>query len=107
MNTARKAAEAERFVDQDLEARGFTVVGSLRHVKGAGDHVAVHPGGVGWLVETKCIGRKSSPFSAFSRDERQEMREALIPLQWKRMLAVVRGSPGRFSLEYIAEADWP
>lgn len=107
MNTARKGAEAERFVHKDMEARGW-LVGSRRHTKGAGDHIAVHPvGGGGWLIETKAVA-KSSPFTAFRREERDAMKATPIPANWTRMLAVVRGSSQKtMQVEYIAESAWP
>jgi hypothetical protein len=108
LNTSRKGAEAERFVHKDMSSRGC-LVGSLRHTKGSGDHIAVWPEtGRGWLLETKAIGRKSSPFTAFARAEREAMKATPVPPRWTRMLAVVRGSkPENMQVEYIAESAWP
>ena len=108
MNTSRKGAEAERFVHKDMAARGW-LVGSLRHTKGSGDHIAVYPAtGRGWLIETKAVGKSSSPFTAFNRAEREAMKKTPIPPGWVRMLAVVRGSSQKnMQVEYIAESAWP
>lgn len=108
MNTSRKGAEAERFVHKDMEAKGW-LVGSRRHSKGAGDHIAVQPQGGGvWLIETKAVGKKSSPFSAFARAEREAMKATPVPPRGVRMLAVVRGSrQDNMEVEYIAESAWP
>ena len=108
MNTTRKGTAAERFVHKDLEAKGF-LVGSRRHTKGSGDHLAVHSVGGGvWLVETKAVAKGRGPFSAFSPAERKAMKETPIPPNGKRMLAVVRGSkPESMTVEYIAESAWP
>jgi hypothetical protein len=107
-NTSRRGNEAERFVCKDLEAKGW-LVGSRRHTKGAGDHLAVHPEGGGvWLVETKAVGPKRSPFTAFCRPEREAMKATPVPPEGKRMLAVVRGSsPRNMQVEYISETAWP
>lgn len=108
MNTSRKGAEAERFVHKDMEARRW-LVGSRRHTKGSGDHIAVQPEtGVGWLIETKAVGKKSSPFTAFGREEREAMKATPVPPGWTRMLAVVRGSSQKtMQVEYISETAWP
>lgn len=85
------------------------IVGSLRHTKGAGDHIAVHPTtGRGWLIETKAAAKKTSAFTAFSREEREAMKATPIPPQWVRMLALVRGSSQKnMEVEYISESAWP
>lgn len=108
MNTSRKGAEAERFVHKDMSAKGC-LVGSLRHTKGSGDHIAIWPEtGIGWLMETKAVGRKSSPFTAFSRAEREAMKATPIPQNWERVLVVVRGSSQKnMEAQYIPESAWP
>lgn len=90
-----------------MSARGW-LVGSLRHTKGSGDHIAVYPTtGVGWLIETKAVPRKGSPYSSFTRPEREAMKATPVPPNWTRMLAVVRGSGKNMEAEYISETAWP
>lgn len=91
-----------------MEARGW-LVGSRRHTKGAGDHIAVQPKtGIGWLIETKAVPRKASPYSSFTRAEREEMKATPVPDKWVRMLAVVRGSRQEsMEVQYISESAWP
>lgn len=103
MNTARKGNTAERFVAKDLESRGF-LVGSRRHVGGAGDHIAVHPGGEVWLVEVKATKER---FSDFRRGDRLAMKETPLPLVSARYLAHVTGSGDNLAVEYVHERDWP
>lgn len=108
MNTSAKGAEAERFVTKDLEAKGW-LVGSRRHTKGSGDHLAVHPEGGGvWLVETKAAARSCSPFTAYSKAEREEMKATPLPPNGVRVLALVRGSRQKnMEATYIPESAWP
>jgi hypothetical protein len=108
LNTSRKGAEAERLVTKDLEAKGF-LVGSRRHTKGSGDHLAVHAEGGGvWLVETKAAARSRGPFTAFSKPEREAMKATQVPENTTRMLALVRGSTQKnMEVEYISESAWP
>lgn len=106
MATVARGNSAECFVREDLERRGF-LVGSRRHIKGAGDDIGVHPGGEVWLVETKALGRKASRFENFRRGDRLAMKETLLPLGASRYLALVRGSGERRTIEYVHERDWP
>lgn len=103
MNTARKGNAAECFVGDDLRGRGFTT-GSRRHIGGAGDWIAIHPGGDVWLVEVKATKTR---FGGFGPADRQAMKEALLPLGGSRYLAHVTGSCGRFKVTYVHERDWP
>lgn len=90
-----------------MSQRGW-LVGSLRHTKGSGDHMAVHPKtGVGWLIETKAVPKKASPYSSFTRAEREDMKATSVPDGWVRMLAVVRGSGKNMQVEYVSESAWP
>jgi Holliday junction resolvase-like predicted endonuclease len=103
MNTSRKGTAAELAVADWLEERGF-LVASRRHIKGAGDLLAVHPGGEVRLVEVK--GCKSL-WSNFTRADRQEMRETMLPLGSSRWAANVNGSGKRRTIRWVAERDWP
>lgn len=100
-NTSRKGNVAELFVKKTLEEEGW-VVGSLRKAKGGGDHLAVHPDGRIWLIETK--GCKADQlWSNFRRDQRQEMRDVILPAGGERFCAHVC----RRKIRWIPEADWP
>jgi len=99
MNTSRKGNAAENFIGKDLVAKGF-IVGSRRHLKGPGDWLAVHPDGRIWLVEAKHC---KNLWENFRRDDRQAMRECLLPPHAERWVANRRGQ----SIEYVPEADWP
>ncbi len=103
MNTARKGNTAERFVSKDLEAKGF-LVGSRRHVGGAGDLIAVHPGGEVRLVEVKATKER---FAGFKPEDREAMKRTLLPLASGRYLAHVTGSGSNLSVAYVHERDWP
>lgn len=103
MNTARRGITAERFVTKDLEEKGFHV-GSRRHIGGAGDLLAVHPGGDIWLLEVKATKGR---FSGFRKGDRMAMKEALLPHHGSRYLAHVTGSGDKLRVEYVPEADWP
>jgi len=107
LKTSRKGAEAERFVHKDLESKGW-LVGSRRHTKGSGDHLAVHPEGGGvWLVETKAAAKNRSAFTAFCKEEREAMKATPVPPNGVRVLALVRGSGKNMQVEYIQESAWP
>jgi hypothetical protein len=99
LNTSRKGSSAELLVRKDKEALGY-LAGSRRHIKGAGDEIYVHPGGDVQLVEVKAC---KNLWSNFTRGDRQEMRETLLPLGGSRWVANVRGK----SIEYVHERDWP
>ena len=106
MNSSRKGSAGECFVRAELEAKG-ALVGSRRHIGGAGDEVAIFPSGETWLVEVKTIGATQSPWKNFTRLDRQEMRDTPLPAGGSRWLAVVRGSGTARRTEWIAERDWP
>jgi Holliday junction resolvase-like predicted endonuclease len=103
VNSAAKGNAAERFVAKDLERRGF-VVASRRHIGGAGDLLAVHPGGVVYLVEVKC---RKHVYDGFRQPDREAMKQTPLPLHGKRFCANVKGSGKNKSIEWFAEADWP
>jgi hypothetical protein len=105
-NTSRKGSSGECFVRAELEAKG-ALVGSRRHIGGAGDELALFPSGEVWLVEVKTLGVSQSPYKGFTRLDRREMKETPLPPGGSRWLAVVRGSGKTRRTEWIAEADWP
>lgn len=94
---------AERFVAKDLESRGY-VVASRRHIGGAGDLLAVHPGGEVWLVEVK---KRKHPYEGFRRSDREAMIATPLPLESARYLANVKGSGKNQSIDWTHERDWP
>jgi Holliday junction resolvase-like predicted endonuclease len=103
LNTSRKGNAAERFVSKNLEGKGF-LVASRRHVGGAGDLIAVHPGGEVLLVEVKATKER---FAGFKPQDREAMRKTLLPLASARYLAHVTGSGQNLSIDYVHERDWP
>lgn len=106
MSRTAKGISGELFVIADYEARG-AVAASRRHIGGAGDVLAVFPEGLVELAEAKTIGKGQSPYKNFTRADREAMRQTKLPPGARRLLAVVRGSGARRTVEYIAEADWP
>lgn len=105
-NTSAKGNAAENFVAEWLEERGY-VVGSRRHCKGGGDHIAYHPAGPVLLIETK--GCKDQLWSRFPRSQRQEMRDTPIHPNGERTLAHVRmkGKRENWTIDWYAESEWP
>jgi hypothetical protein len=104
-NTTGKGSAAENFVARHLEAKGYTV-GSLRHRKGGGDELAVHPEGPILLIEVKGC-KPSALWQNFRRDQRQEMRDVPLPPNAERTLALVKGSGDNRTIDWYAEEEWP
>lgn len=71
MSTSSRGNAAERFIAHWLEDRGW-LVGSRRHIGGAGDLLAVRGSEV-WLIEAK---ERKSVYVGFTKDKRAEMVEA-------------------------------
>lgn len=103
MSTASRGNAAENFVVRDLESKGF-LVGSRRHIGGAGDLLAVRPDGLVWLVEVK---KCKELWQQFRRADRQEMRDTPLPPGGKRWAANVRGSGEKRTIRWAAESEWP
>lgn len=99
MNTSRKGNDAERFVAQHLEEKGW-VVASRRHIGGAGDLLAVNPNGACWLIEVKCC---KSLYQQFRREDREAMKETKLPPGAVRWVCNKRGK----ELEWVSELSWP
>jgi hypothetical protein len=104
-NTTGKGSSAENFVARHLEEQGYTV-GSLRHRKGGGDELAVHPDRPTKLVEVKGC-KPGDLWQNFRRAQRQEMREVPLPPGSERILALVCGSGEKRTIEWFAESEWP
>ena len=119
-NTSRKGSSAENFVANWLQNRGW-LVGSRRHIGGAGDLLAVWPGfyvakaiwiadeierpdGRIWLIEVK---NSNSVWRDFTRADRQEMREQELPPESEHFCVNVRGSGKNRELTWYGEKDWP
>lgn len=75
MSSVSRGNGAEVHLAKWLEAQGW-LVGSRRHIGGAGDLLAVR-GDQCWLVEVK---RCKNVWEQFRRADRDEMREALSRL---------------------------
>lgn len=119
-NTARVGNSAEVYVASWLQYRGW-LVGSRRHIGGAGDLLAVWPGffvakaewveadkdrpeGTIWLIEVKC---SNSVWRDFTRADRQEMREQELPPGGERFCVNVRGKGENRELIWYPESAWP
>ena len=124
MNTARKGNSAEVYVARWLQARGW-LVGSRRHIGGAGDLLAVWPGSPGpfatpsktrpsvymqlfpgatWLLEVKAC---KELWQQFRREDRQAMRDTPLPPGGERLVVNVRGSGDKRELIWAPESAWP
>jgi Holliday junction resolvase-like predicted endonuclease len=100
VNTARKGNSAEVFVARWLEERGW-VVGSRRHIGGAGDLLAVLPSsGVTWLIEVKCC---KNVWQQFRRSDRDDMRATELPEGAERYVVNKVGK----ELVWLGEKTWP
>lgn len=109
MNTARKGNSAEVYVARWLQDRGW-IVGSRRHIGGAGDLLAVdtqgdglgngRPAGVVWLIEVKCC---KELWQQFRREDRQAMRDTPLPPGGERFVVNKRGK----ELIWTPESMWP
>lgn len=82
-------------------------MGSRRHIGGAGDLITVFPEGLVELKEVKTIADGQSPYKNFTRADREGMRQTKLPPGAQRLLAVVRGSGNKRTIERISEAAWP
>lgn len=119
-NTARAGNSAEVYVARWLQARGW-LVGSRRHIGGAGDLLAVWPGffvakavwdiadedrpkGTVWLIEVKAA---KDIWQQFRREDRQAMREQELPPGGERFCVNVCGKGENRELIWYSETDWP
>jgi Holliday junction resolvase-like predicted endonuclease len=101
-NTSRVGNAAEVFVARWLEERGW-IVGSRRHIGGAGDLLAVLPSsGVTWLIEVKCCQPKRI-WGNFERADRQAMRDTPLPEGAERYVVNKVGK----ELVWLGENSWP
>lgn len=106
-NYARRGNGLDLEVARELEAAGW-LVGSRRHIGGAGDLLAIRPGVRTRLIECKTTA--AGRYERFSRRERAAMRELgrifaseLGPLE----LWLVWKPPGAKAALWIPESDWP
>lgn len=117
MSAVSRGNAAERYVAKWLQDRGW-IVGSRRHIGGAGDLLAVHPeplikGGEDfldflgdpiptsvWLIEVKAA---KELWQQFRREDRQAMRDTFLPPGGERFCVNVRGK----ELEWYPESSWP
>lgn len=98
MNTARKGNAAEVYVARWLERHGW-IVGSRRHIGGAGDLLAVRDDRV-QLVEVKCC---KNLWQQFRRADRQAMKDVALPEGGERWVVNKRGK----ELVWVPESRWP
>jgi Holliday junction resolvase-like predicted endonuclease len=102
-NTSRVGNSAEVFVAKWLEERGW-VVGSRRHIGGAGDLLAVLPSsGMTWLIEVKCC---KNVWQQFRRSDRDDMRATELPEGAERYVCNVL-SVKKEELVFLGERSWP
>jgi len=100
-NTARKGNAAEVFVARWLEERGY-VVGSRRHIGGAGDLLAVLPStGKTMLIEVKHC---KNVWQQFRREDRQAMKDTPLPEGGERYVV---NKIGKDELLWLGEKSWP
>jgi hypothetical protein len=78
---------------------GF-LVGSRRHIGGAGDLLGIHPDGRTWLVEAK---DSPNPYKNFGKAARRDMIETQLPKNSFRFLVHRKDGKAR----WVGEAQWP
>jgi hypothetical protein len=81
----------------------------MRHGKGGGDLIAIHPTSPPKLVECKKAPKRGVLFGGgyFSREQRQDMRDTPRPQDTELWLAWVKGSGEKREVVWIAETEWP
>ena len=100
MNTSRKGNGKEKATEHWLEAKGY-LVGSRRHIGGAGDLLAVK-GSVTRLIEVKAT---QTAYAHFGPQDRKELfdlakqHEAWAYLAW--------WEPGAKEPKLIHSSEWP
>ena len=102
MSNVGRGIAGERRAWHHLEDLGF-LVGSRRHIGGAGDILAVSPDpAAALLVEVKTNG--SSPFATFYPPDRAELIATAIEYQCTPLLC---WTPSASTIFYIPEDEWP
>lgn len=100
--SAQRGNQRENDVRHHLESQGW-LVGSLRHIKGAGDLLAVHRAYRTRIVEVKSSAR--SPWNDFGRTDRRALRKLAESFDADPLLAY--WPYDRKGLRWLVEDDWP
>jgi Holliday junction resolvase len=100
-NYARRGNSFDVEVAKELEDRGW-LVGSRRHIGGAGDLIAIHPAQGVRLLECKTTA--SGPYHSFGPGERHEMRKLATELGVSVWL--VWKPPGG-KIRWLPASSWP
>jgi Holliday junction resolvase len=103
-NTAAKGNAFEVQVARELEKAG-AIVGSRRHIGGAGDLIAVWPDLGPNLIE--CKTAKDSPYENFRPDDRQAMRDERDRFGGPLSLWLAWRKVGTREIRWAPERDWP
>lgn len=103
MNTSSKGTAAELRVASYLQARGW-LVGSRRHIGGAGDLVAIRAEGERRLLEVKASSVKRGPFADFKPHDRKALLQTAKEFRAEPLLA---WSPTPSRVQMIPPKDWP
>ena len=100
MNNSRKGNAAELRVAHYKQQRGW-LVGSRRHIGGAGDLICSKPGHRPQLIEVKA---SEEPWENFRPKDREEMLRTAESYDCDALLAL---SPGAGIPQFLPSRDWP